>query len=223
MNGAGASPRRSPFQAAANRDLTMSAKDYVVGYGSLLSSYSRTTYSGLTEQARPVIALGWRRGWTVRYTDEAATYAGVRAAPGHALDAALVPTEITDALRHRERGYVFTELPRETVLPADPEHGALPDGRYWIVVNREQVRADAGHPIPQSYVDTCLVGCLETGGEARARAFIRNTELWDAPWVDDRDSASPLYPRRTPATADQREAIDRLLASEGVLRHRSAV
>ena len=200
----------------------MAVQDYVVGYGSLLSSYSRTTYSGLTEPAMPVVALGWRRGWTVRYTDEAATYAGVRPAPGHMLDAALVPTEITDELRHRERGYVFTELAPDIVRPADPRHGELPEGRFWIVVNREQVRADTSHPIPQTYVDTCLVGCLETGGEARARAFIRNTELWDAHWIDDRDSASPVYPRLTPATPDQRATIDRLLAGEGVLKHRRA-
>ena len=219
MNGAGGIPRRFSFARRTGED-RMPVQDYVVGYGSLLSSYSRTTYSGLTEPAMPVTALGWRRGWTVRYTDEAATYAGVRPAPGHELDAALVPTEITDALRHRERGYVFTELPRETVRPADARHGELPEGRFWIVVNREQVRADASHPIPQSYVDTCLVGCLETGGEARACAFIRNTELWDAVWIDDRETAAPLYPRRTPPTAGQRETIDRLLAGEGVLRHR---
>lgn len=198
----------------------MSVQDYVVGYGSLLSTYSRTTYSGLHDPALPVLALGWRRGWTVRYTDEAATYAGVRPAPGHVLDAALVPTEITDTLRHRERGYVFTELPRETVRPATPDIGPLPEGRFWIVVNREQVRADADHPIPQSYVDTCLAGCLETGGEARARAFIRNTELWDSPWIDDRDSPAPLYPRRTPLGREERARIDALLAAEAVLHFR---
>ena len=198
----------------------MDQPDYVVGYGSLLSAYSRATYSGIDDPAIPVIAHGWRRGWTVRYPDEAATYAGVRPAPGHRLDAALVPTEITDALRHRERGYVFTQLDPASVVPAPGTQAALPDGRYWIVVNREQVRADRAHPIPQSYVDTCLIGCLETGGEARARAFVRSTELWDAAWIDDRDARSPLYPRLTPASAEMRDRIDHILESEGVLRHR---
>jgi len=194
--------------------------DFMIGYGSLLSGYSRRTYSGIETIVRPVVATGWRRGWTVRYGDEAATYAGVRPATGHPLHAALVPTAITPELRHRERGYVFTELDPASVRPAGDDQSALPEGRYWIVVNREQVRADDDHPIPQSYVDTCLAGCLETGGEARARAFIHATELWDSPWVNDRDSDSPLYPRLTPLDEDGRAAIDRLLAESGVLKFR---
>lgn len=195
-------------------------KDYMIGYGSLLSDYSRRTYSGIEADVRPVIATGWRRGWTVRYGDEAATYAGVRQATGHLLHAALVPTEITPELRHRERGYAFTEVDPARVHPDGADRSALPDGRYWIVVNREQVRADEAHPIPQTYVDTCLSGCLETGGEARARDFVRTTELWDAPWIDDRDSPSPLYPRRTVPGPGERETIDRILAECGVLTYR---
>lgn len=195
-------------------------RDYMVGYGSLLSAYSRTTYSGITTDVVPVVAEGWKRGWTVRYGDEQATYAGVRTVRHAVLHAALVPTEITDALRHRERGYVFTQIDPASVHPADRSAPPLPDGRYWIVVNREQVSADADHPIPQTYVDTCLIGCLETGGEDRARAFIRATELWDAPWVDDRQGQAPLYPRLTPPSSQQQEQIDALLAAEGVLKYR---
>ncbi len=198
----------------------MALRDYMVGYGSLLSAYSRTTYSGIESDVLPVIAHGWKRGWTVRYGDEQATYAGVRPVAHALLHAALVPTEINDALRHRERGYVFTQIDPASVRPDTGDDIALPEGRYWIVVNREQVAADADHPIPQTYVDTCLIGCLETGGEARARAFIRATELWDAPWVDDRQGQTPLYPRLTPPTPEQREQIDALLAAEGVLRYR---
>ncbi len=192
----------------------------MIGYGSLLSDYSRRTYSGIETVARPVLASGWRRGWTVRYGDEAATYAGVRPSAGPSLHAALVPTAITPELRHRERGYVFTEVDPARVHPDGEDRSALPVGRYWIVVNREQVRADDAHPIPQTYVDTCLTGCLETGGEARARDFVTATELWDAPWINDRDSPSPLYPRRAPANADERATIDRILADCGVLRYR---
>ncbi|WP_297736702.1 hypothetical protein [uncultured Maricaulis sp.] len=194
--------------------------DFMIGYGSLLSSYSRRTYSGIETPVRPIVATGWRRGWTVRYGDEAATYAGVRHAAGHHLHAALVPTEITPELRHRERGYVFTEVDPASVYPDDADDTPLPPGRYWIVVNRSQVRADADHPIPQTYVDTCLSGCLETGGEARARAFIQATELWDSPWIDDRDRANPLYPRRTPLSHDDRARVDALLDGCGVLKYR---
>lgn len=192
--------------------------DHIVGYGSLLSAYSRRTYSGLDVPVIPVIAEGWRRGWTTRYRDELATYAGVRREPGAHLSAALVPAEVTEELRHRERGYIFDEVDRATLHTL---HGqGLPGGRFWIVKNLEQILADDEHPIPQTYVDTCLIGCLETGGEAMARDFIRTMELWDGHWVDDRDSAEPLYPRRTPADAESRDRIDRLLGAEGVLHLR---
>jgi hypothetical protein len=194
--------------------------DYIIGYGSLLSAYSRQVYSGIHAEIQAVVAEGWKRGWTVRFRDEAATYAGVRRAPGAHLAAALIPIEMTEDLRHRERGYVF-----EPVDPADlyaPSGSRLhrPDGRFWIVVNREQVRADDTHPIPQSYVDTCLIGCLETGGEEMARDFIRDTELWDGHWIDDRDIAAPLYPRRAQLSLSQRAQIDHLLQAELVLGFR---
>ena len=40
----------------------MARPDYIVGYGSLLSAYSRTTYSGLHDPALPVVVQGWKRG-----------------------------------------------------------------------------------------------------------------------------------------------------------------
>lgn len=194
------------------------SRDFILGYGSLLSDYSRRTYSGLTEPTRPAIVSGWRRGWSTRYRDEAATYAGVRADADAHLQAALVPATVTDELRHRERGYAFTP-----VSPDDIEtDGVLPEGQFWIVVNHEQVQADPAHPIPQTYVDTCLIGCLETGGEDLARDFLRSTEFWVESWIDDRDHASPLYPRLTPADTALRRRIDRLLEDAGLLELRQA-
>ena len=195
----------------------MSQSDFVLGYGSLLNRHSRETYSGITGEVLPVRVAGWRRGWTVRYRDEAATYAGVRAAPGRHVEAVVAPTSISPELRDRERGYDFLEVEPADIHPVKPGD-SLPEGRFWIVVNREQVRADDAHPICQSYVDTCLLGCLETGGEARARAFIEQTELWDGHWVDDRDA--PLYPRLARPDADQRAAIDALLDAARLLHFR---
>ncbi|WP_417484954.1 gamma-glutamylcyclotransferase [Maricaulis salignorans] len=196
----------------------MSGTDFLIGYGSLLSAYSRQTYSNLHMPVIPVMVSGWQRGWTTRYGDEAATYLGVRPAAGASLSAALVPTHITDELRHRERGYDFTPVGGDAVrlLHADAATSELETARFWIVVNREQLRADQDHPIAQSYIDTCLIGCLETGGAPMARHFIKSTELWDGHRVDDRDWPTPLYPRGTPANAAQRSEIDTLLRAAGV-------
>tara|TARA_R110002095_G_scaffold126999_1_gene110048 strand:- start:307 stop:897 length:591 start_codon:yes stop_codon:yes gene_type:complete len=196
--------------------MLMSGSDFIIGYGSLLSAYSRQTYSNLHTPVIPVMVTGWQRGWTTRYGDEAATYLGVRPAADTSLSAALVPSRITAELRHRERGYDFTPVERGAIRLLGDAVAELDSARFWIVVNREQVRADETHPIPQSYIDTCLIGCLETGGEEMARHFIASTELWEGHRVDDRDWPTPLYPRGTPATLAQRDRIDALLRDAGV-------
>ena len=196
----------------------MSGSDFLIGYGSLLSAYSRQTYSNLHTPVIPVMVTGWQRGWTTRYGDEVATYLGVRPAEGVTLSAALVPTQITDELRHRERGYDFTPVERDAIRLLRPgaAESELEAARFWIIVNREQIHADETHPIPQSYIDTCLLGCLETGGREMAEHFIDSTERWDGHRVNDRDWPTPLYPRGTPSSATQRAEIDALLRGAGI-------
>ncbi len=194
----------------------MSGPDFIIGYGSLLSAFSRQTYSNLHTPVIPVMVTGWQRGWTTRYGDEAATYLGVRHRADAALSAALVPTRITEALRHRERGYDFTPVERDAIRLLGESEIKLDTARFWIVVNREQLHADESHPIAQSYIDTCLIGCLETGGDEMARHFIASTELWEGHRIDDRDWPTPLYPRGTPANPAQRREIDALLRAAGI-------
>lgn len=191
----------------------MTAQDYMIGYGSILSRHSRETYSGMTGPAQHVALPGWRRAWSVRYRDEAATYLGLVEDATSTLDAVLVPVEINPQMRHRERGYVWTPVERSTLGTSD-----LPEGKFWIVVNTEHETADADHPVPQSYVDTCLMGAFETGGEAMLRAFIEGTDHWDQAWTNDR--TRPVYPRLTPLSADQRKMIDDHLHDAGVLKFR---
>ncbi|MHA6287342.1 hypothetical protein [Maricaulis sp. CAU 1757] len=193
--------------------------DYLLGYGSLLSRHSRETYSDVTSIALPVRVHGWRRGWTVRYADEAATYVGVRPDRARAIEAVLVETPLSPELRQRERGYAFSEIDPASIETLGAS-SSLPQGRFWMVVNSEHWRADADHPVVQSYVDTCLAGCLESGGEARVRAFIRQTEMWDGTWVNDRAETSPRYPRHTPLEKAEQALLDALLEDEGVLRYR---
>ena len=186
---------------------------YMIGYGSILSRHSREVFSGMTGPAVAVELPGWRRAWSVRYRDEGATYLGLVADEAARLQAVAVPVEINPDMRHRERGYRWEEVSPER-LQAD----TLPTGRFWIVVNTAHEPADHAHPIPQSYVDTCLIGAFETGGEAMVRDFISRTDHWDRPWRDDR--AAPVYPRLAPLSADQRALVDDHLDAAGVLKHR---
>jgi len=199
----------------------MTTTDYILGYGSLLSQYSRQTYSGLNETVIPVVASGWKRSWTVRYPDEGATYLGVRSAQGENLEAALVPAQVTPEIRHRERGYEIIELDPDTLQTKNPSAMTLPDAKFWIVVNQAPMKAETNCPIPQTYVDTCLIGCLETGGPDMMNHFIQTTELWDGHWINDRDWARKLYPRHTPISAEQIRQIDTALKVEGLLGFRT--
>ena len=199
----------------------MTTTDYILGYGSLLSQYSRQTYSGLTETIIPVVASGWKRSWTVRYPDEGATYLGVRSALNENLEAALVPAQVTPEIRHRERGYEFIELDPDTLQINSQSAMRLPDAKFWIVVNQNPMKAEANCPIVQSYVDTCLIGCLETGGADMMHHFIQTTELWDGHWINDRDWTTKLYPRHTPISAEQIRQIDTALKVEGLLGFRT--
>jgi hypothetical protein len=192
----------------------MPQDNFIIGYGSLLSAYSRQTFSDIHHPAISVTAHGWRRGWSTRDSDEGATYASVRPDPDSSLVAALLPTEITAKLRHRERSYEFVEVSPDTLTTR--EGSSIPGGRFWIVVNREYNRAQAKHPIPQSYVDTCLIGCMELGGETMMRAFINQTEHWNSYWINDREWTQPLYPRRAPLTVEQAIFIDAVLDVEQV-------
>ncbi|MBR9824251.1 MAG: hypothetical protein GYB36_00430 [Alphaproteobacteria bacterium] len=191
----------------------MSKRDFMIGYGSILSRHSRETYSNMTGAALKVALPGWRRAWSVRYRDEGATYLGLVEDTASELHAVLVPVEINPDMRHRERGYDWIEIAPERLGGSD-----LPQGRFWIVVNRDHLPADADHPIPQSYVDTCLIGAFETGGEGMLRDFIYRTDHWDTHWRDDRHA--PVYPRRTPLSDQEREMIDDHLHAAGVLKHR---
>ena len=46
--------------------------------------------------------------------------------------------------------------------------------------------SDYAYPILQSYIDICILGCLEYGTEA-AEKFVESTAGWsDAVWLNDR-------------------------------------
>ncbi|MBL4673125.1 MAG: hypothetical protein JKX81_12780 [Arenicella sp.] len=84
--------------------------DYIFGYGSLVSRYSRQHYSKILSGAVVATGKGWCRSWCVSYPDEGATYAGALGDDFGLLNGVLVATDMGEALAERERGYQFTSL-----------------------------------------------------------------------------------------------------------------
>ena len=71
------------------------------------------------------------------------------------------------------------------------------------------------NPINQTYVDTCLIGCLESGSERVIEQFIETTYGWENGWYNDR--IRPQYPRAAVLTNKQIELVDSLLERAGIL------
>jgi len=195
---------------------------YVVGYGSLMSHDSRFRYSQIDADAIPVKVSGWQRAWNMCCPDNSYTCVGVL--PGsdaQQVNGMLVPVaEITPELRQREQSYHFVQVDNANLQL----HGAaghmdiaesLADAVIWICQVSAPAAASQSHPIYQTYVDTCLSGCLEHVDEDFALEFIEKTHGWEAHWINDRHD--PRYPRLANIDNTMQRRIDELLQSAGVL------
>ena len=195
--------------------------DYLFAYGSLLSRYSRLHYSGIDSPVQSARIRGWLRAWCVSYPDEGATYAGVLQDDAGQLDGILIPSEIDAVLIERERGYQFIEVEHGQIVFNNESSGLNLGDRVFICKTLEFKRPTAENPLPQSYVDTCLIGCIESYGVESANRFIQQTLGWNCIWVNDRHlSGNPIYPRYTPISEQQAQLIDSLLKKEGVIKFR---
>lgn len=197
-------------------------QNYIVGYGSLLSHDSRHRFSNLDIDPIYVVLKGWSRSWSVPCAIERQTYVGVHKDENLSVNAVLIPTEeITSELLEREKNYTFVE-----VDPADlkvtctrAKSKTLPQGRFWICEPKHFQVADSKNPINQTYVDTCLIGCLESGNQQVMQQFIQSTSGWENGWHNDRNE--PKYPRAATASDEQLELIDQLLERAGILIYRT--
>ena len=88
---------------------------YIVSYGSLLSHESRSRYSAITASVMPVTVTGWKRAWCTRHFEERTTHAGAVRTPEAKMNGVLIPTTITDEIRHRERYYEFVQIDSATL------------------------------------------------------------------------------------------------------------
>lgn len=188
---------------------------FLLGYGSLLNADSRLTHSAIPHQGIPVTVKGFERGWVTRSIQEKQTYVGAKPKANATLNAQLIPVELNPSLQQRERDYQFVEVPLDQLVFALPtaSEQALRQGlqsrRIWLCETLALVPADENHPVSQTYIDTCLAGCLEQGGEEAAKAFITSTTGWSHPRVNDR--AAPNYPRAGRVSDEHLRIIDALM------------
>ena len=200
-------------------------KHYLVGYGSLMSHDSRYRYNGIDVRGIPVEVSGWHRAWNMSSPGENITCVG--ALPDHSdvrLNGMLVQVaEICDKLRKREQNYHFIELELDELdIHCESTSHRLDIHResikVWICQVADPQTSKDTHPICQSYVDTCLSGCLEHKDEQFAMQFIEQTAGWDGHWLNDR--GNPRYPRAAQVATRMQKQIDSLLEKVGIIHYR---
>lgn len=193
----------------------VSQQHLVLGYGSLMSGDSRRRFSAIHLPGLPATVSGFYRAWVTRSESEQQTYVGAIAQRGAMLNAQLIPTTIDPALEDREKDYRFAAVSPDSLtlaLPREQDQQVrewLRGKRLWICETLDVSPASEAFPVSQTYIDTCLAGCLEHGGEAEAIRFIETTRGWQHPRQQDRQD--PQYPRAAHVDMDTQRHIDHLL------------
>ena len=138
----------------------------------------------------------------------------------HSINGVLFRVPAADAFDSREAGYERLPIspPDLRILsPAADDDAtrhaaaALAGGRarFWVYVPLACESASENHPICQTYVDVCVVGCLERGGAELARRWVQTTGGWSEFWLND----APLS-RRPWLHRPRHAEIDAILQAE---------
>lgn len=187
----------------------------VLGYGSLMNQSSRETYNNINSLCLPVKVHGWKREWVTRSVAEQQTYVGAIQAQNSVINAQAVPSVIDQMLLKREVDYRFVEIQPDSVQftrEVCPEiRQKINNSNIYICESLLIEAPTKKFPVYQSYLDTCLAGCIEVGGEMEATAFMRSTSGWPSFGVID-DRAAPRYPRVGHISKESYEIIDSVLS-----------
>jgi Gamma-glutamyl cyclotransferase, AIG2-like len=213
---------------------TTNACHFIFGYGSLICPLSREiTSPSLGEQeAIPVTVNNVERTWSAR-TKSGYTAMGVRFRKRAKCTGVLLEVNSRELSQMDIREKVYDRRPVDvrsvekvaflgdetTDSEDDDDNLAFPEKLHqklniWIYVQKEPCPPDVSHPIPQSYVDIIMRGCLSISPDF-ARSFIDTTNGWhagpkEARWFDDR--SDPIYVRADPEYSSKEGGlIDELL------------
>ncbi|MBF7071892.1 gamma-glutamylcyclotransferase [Glaciecola sp. MH2013] len=190
-------------------------KEYIVlAYGSLLNRASREQHNDVYADGLGVMVQGWERSWITRSESEKQSYVGARPNISISLSALALPMMIDEKLVAREKDYRFTEvdfscLHFDTSLP---QHLRAELSKKKFVICESLLRHEPNHsyPVNQSYIDTCLAGAIESGGQKFAERFVETSSGWDSLYIVN-DRHAPMYPRFASLSKRLHNTIDMLL------------
>lgn len=178
-------------------------KVLVAGYGSLLSQYSRKTFSKIEAVGLSALVQGWQRAWITRSIDENQTYAGATPSAKHSVSVQLIALQFDSSFEKREQDYKFTPVQASDIVLNDQlkSHSGidklLQTTPIYICETLKIEPSNVPFPVHFSYVNTCLQGCFENAGMQGVESFFHYTTSWNSTFFKD-DSKQTRYPRATP-------------------------
>ncbi|KAJ3323400.1 hypothetical protein HDV06_001920 [Boothiomyces sp. JEL0866] len=163
---------------------------YLFGYGSLINKESRKK-SIKTSTHIPVRIKGLQRSWGYPCPKNHYTAVQVSKNENASTNGVLIPLQdpIQDLLilDERELNYNRTRIDIKNIYHYfNNEILHLPQDSIVWVYESKNLKNSLQLPIPQSYIDCCLTGCLSISIEF-AKEFITNTSGWSLfPLIFDR-------------------------------------
>ena len=192
----------------------------VIGYGSLMSEQSRAKFSNINSLALPVTVNGWERAWVTRSSHERQTYVGAYKCDLSHFNAQAFFTNIDKQLQQREQDYCFCEVELSSLSfqmqLTDVQTEILSSMTFYICETLLKQQPDSDFPVCDSYIDTCLAGCMEVGGSDEVRRFIATTKYWPITHKR-RDRGAHFYPRSAVISAQNYTLFDEIQKSEGFM------
>ena len=168
-------------------------QQFMVGYGSLISSESRKK-SGLSDTAISASIEGYRRGWYVQAKNNR-TYLGVLPNPGKKINAVIFPIGPAELERldQREGAYERIEVNNASI---EVEHFSSTDKAWIYVPKMDHVKFSLSphFPVSRRYVDDVMYGCISYG-EEYTHSFIETTEFWTQYWRNNRIKSGEIAKR----------------------------
>ncbi|KAJ3274377.1 hypothetical protein HDV01_002981 [Terramyces sp. JEL0728] len=153
---------------------------YLFGYGSLINKESRKK-SIKSSTHIPVRIKGLQRSWGYSCPKKHYTAVQVSKNANSNTNGVLIPlhnpTQDLVILDEREMHYTRTRVALQDVYHYFTNEilNLPPDTIIWVYEASQKQTVDL--PIPQSYIDCCLTGCLSIGVDF-AKEFIASTKGW---------------------------------------------
>ena len=104
-------------------------------------------------------------------------------------------SEALEAFDLRETGYRRVSIPHHLISvvivsgtsETDRSGEAVIDGKVWVYIPEcsRLAEPDENFPLLQTYIDTCIRGCLDWGGSALVSKFLKTTLGWNEFYLND--------------------------------------